>query len=108
MAINVRLRNAALNVNLQTPSVNNVRMKNTAINVRLQGNGPTNSIRTVAQGNDLTTSIRTVSVNPPPTSANQFNEFDLLDAFDGCTLIYDEARQKFVVGTIAVVSGGSF
>ena len=105
MAINVRLRNAALNVNLQTPSVNNVRingnngtsarLRNTAINVRLQGNDPT-------------TTVRTVAISPPPTSANQFNEFDLLGAFDGCTLVYDEARQKFVVGTIAVVSGGSF
>lgn len=108
MPINIKLKSTALNVNLQARSVNNVRMKNTAINVRLQGNGPTNSIRTVAQGNDLTTSIRTVSVNPPPTSANQFNEFDLLDAFDGCTLVYDAERQKFVAKALGQITGGSF
>ena len=72
----------------------NVRLKNTAINVRLQSGEPT-------------TTIRTVAVSPPPTSANQFNEFDLLDAFDGCTLVYDATRQKFVAG-LPVITGGSF
>jgi hypothetical protein len=73
----------------------NVKLKSSAINVRLQTTDPK-------------TTVRSVAITPPPTSANQFNEFDLLDAFDGCTLVYDAERQKFVAKALGQITGGSF